>query len=66
LTDLRAARDGDRIMRVLTVIPGKAGTAAAKPDWLEALTSRRVPLDRWQDALARQPEDVKVVLEIAA
>jgi len=43
-----------------------AALAAAKPEWLEALISRRVPLDRWQDALARQPDDVKVVLEIAA
>ena len=40
--------------------------AKADPDWLAALITRRVPLDRWQDAFARRPDDVKVLLEIAA
>jgi threonine dehydrogenase-like Zn-dependent dehydrogenase len=37
----------------------------ADPSWLRALISRRVPLDCWQDALERRPDDVKVVLDIA-
>jgi len=28
--------------------------------------TRRVPLDRWEDALRRQPDDVKVVIEVNA
>ena len=39
--------------------------AKADPDWLSQLITRRVPLDRWKDAFARQPDDVKVLLEIA-
>ncbi len=31
--------------------------------WLERLINRRVPLDRWQEAYERQPDDVKTVLE---
>jgi glucose 1-dehydrogenase len=30
--------------------------------WLAALITRRVPIGRWQDALRRQPDDVKVVI----
>lgn len=30
--------------------------------WLAALITRRVPIGRWQDALIREPEDVKVVI----
>jgi threonine dehydrogenase-like Zn-dependent dehydrogenase len=43
-----------------------AADALAKADraWLERLVNRRVPLDRWQDALQRQPDDVKVVIEV--
>jgi hypothetical protein len=26
--------------------------------------TRRVPLGDWEDALARQPDDVKVVIEV--
>ena len=29
------------------------------------LITRRVPLDRWQEALERQPDDVKVVVELS-
>jgi glucose 1-dehydrogenase len=31
--------------------------------WLGRLISRRVPLSRWQDALKRQPDDIKVVVD---
>jgi threonine dehydrogenase-like Zn-dependent dehydrogenase len=43
-----------------------AVSALAKADraWLERLVTRRVPLDRWQEALARRPDDVKVVIEV--
>jgi threonine dehydrogenase-like Zn-dependent dehydrogenase len=37
---------------------------AADQDWLGALITRRVPLDRFQEGLERQPGDVKVVLEL--
>jgi threonine dehydrogenase-like Zn-dependent dehydrogenase len=40
--------------------------ARADPDWLARLITRRVPLDRWPEAFARQPDDVKVLLEIGA
>ena len=33
--------------------------------WLRGVISRRVPLDRWQDAFERQPDDVKVVVDLA-
>jgi threonine dehydrogenase-like Zn-dependent dehydrogenase len=38
---------------------------AADRTFLEGLITRRVPLERWQDALTRQPDDVKVVVELA-
>jgi glucose 1-dehydrogenase len=43
-----------------------AAAALAKADhsWLERLVSRKVPLDGFAQALARQPDDVKVVIEI--
>ena len=40
--------------------------AAADPAWLRAMITRRVPLTRWDEALDRQPEDIKVVVELAA
>jgi threonine dehydrogenase-like Zn-dependent dehydrogenase len=43
---------------------GAAALAAADPEWLGKVVSRRVPLDHFEDALARQPDDVKVVIEI--
>ncbi len=45
-----------------------AAQALAKADrgWLERLITRRVPLDRWHDALARDPHDIKVVVELGA
>jgi glucose 1-dehydrogenase len=40
--------------------------AAADPGWLGALITRRVPLTSWTDALDRQPEDIKVVVDLTA
>lgn len=34
--------------------------------WLRRLISRRVPAERWQEAIVRQPDDVKVVLDMSA
>jgi threonine dehydrogenase-like Zn-dependent dehydrogenase len=33
--------------------------------WLMRMISRRVPLQRWRDALERQPDDIKVVIDLA-
>ncbi len=44
---------------------GADALAKADPSWLEKLVSRRVPLEKWSDALDRQPDDVKVVIELA-
>jgi len=43
-----------------------AAAALARADhaWLDRLISRTVPLEKFADALARQPDDVKVVIEI--
>ena len=38
--------------------------ADADRDWLRALITRRVPLERWQEALERQPDDIKVVVAL--
>lgn len=32
-------------------------------DWLSKLVSRREPLNNWQQALKRQPQDIKVVID---
>jgi len=45
---------------------GAAVLAAADRSWLDRVVSRRVPLERWADALDRQEADVKVVVEVAA
>jgi threonine dehydrogenase-like Zn-dependent dehydrogenase len=42
-----------------------AALAEADRDWLRALITRRVPLDRWQEALQRGPGDVKVVVDLS-
>jgi hypothetical protein len=34
--------------------------------WLSGLITRRVPLDRWEEALAPRPGDIKVVIDFAA
>jgi threonine dehydrogenase-like Zn-dependent dehydrogenase len=43
-----------------------AATALAKADraWLARVVSRRVPLAQWQDALQRDPDDVKVIIAV--
>jgi threonine dehydrogenase-like Zn-dependent dehydrogenase len=38
--------------------------AKADPDWLGDLITRRVPLSNWPDALTRQPDDVKVTVDL--
>ncbi len=38
----------------------------ADRDWLERMITRRVPLDRFQEALERRPDDVKVTVEFVA
>ena len=40
--------------------------AEADSDWLERLITRRVPLDRFGEALEKQPHDVKTVIDFAA
>jgi len=37
---------------------------AADPDWLERLITRRVPLERWREALGKGDHDIKVVVEV--
>jgi threonine dehydrogenase-like Zn-dependent dehydrogenase len=37
----------------------------ADRDWLDRLLTRRVPLDRWREALRPDPENVKSVIEFA-
>ena len=39
--------------------------AQADPDWLDSLITRRVSLDRWQDAFARRNDDIKVLLQVS-
>jgi glucose 1-dehydrogenase len=39
---------------------------AADPGWLGRLITRRVPLTSWTEALDRQPEDIKVVVNLTA
>jgi threonine dehydrogenase-like Zn-dependent dehydrogenase len=41
-----------------------AALVAADRDWLARLITRRVPLDRWEEAFADQPGDVKTVIEL--
>ena len=43
-----------------------AADALAKADrgWLARLVSRKVPIEQWPQALDRQPDDVKVVVEV--
>jgi threonine dehydrogenase-like Zn-dependent dehydrogenase len=40
--------------------------ARADPAWLGGLITRRVPLERWSQALSRQRDDVKVIIELAS
>lgn len=40
--------------------------AKADKDWLDRLITRRVPLDRWREAFAPRPDDIKVVVDFAS
>lgn len=42
---------------------GAVALAAADPQWLGGLITRRVPLSRWQEAFERRAGDIKVVIE---
>jgi glucose 1-dehydrogenase len=46
----------------------QAGEAlrAADRSWLERLITRRVPLERWQEALEKEQDDIKTVIEFPA
>jgi threonine dehydrogenase-like Zn-dependent dehydrogenase len=44
---------------------GAEALARADRSWLERLITRKVPLDRWQEAFQGRPEDIKVVLQFA-
>ena len=37
----------------------------ADPGWLDRMVTRTVPLDRWQEALEKGDDDIKVVVEFA-
>ena len=37
---------------------------AADRSWLERLITRTVPLSDWPSALVREPEDIKVVVDL--
>jgi hypothetical protein len=39
---------------------------AADPAWLGRLVTRTVPLSDWTSALAREPDDIKVVVDLRA
>src|ERR1700722_3862538 len=43
-----------------------AAAALAKADrsWLSRVVSRKVPLEQWQQAINRQPDDVKVIITV--
>lgn len=43
-----------------------AALAAADAGWLDRLITRKVPIEDFAEAFARKPDDVKVVLQIAA
>jgi len=42
---------------------GAAALARADRTWLSRLITRLVPLAKWQQALTREPDDVKVIIE---
>ena len=45
---------------------GADALVRADRDWLARLVTRRVPLDRFQEALERGPDDVKVTIDFSA
>lgn len=40
--------------------------ATADGAWLSGMITRRVALTRWTEALGREPEDIKVVVDLTA
>ena len=40
--------------------------AKADPRWLDRIITRKVPLDRWDEALTRQDDDVKPIIDLNA
>ena len=44
-----------------------AGEALRKADkaWLEALITRREPVEQWTRSLERQPDDIKVIVDFS-
>ena len=45
---------------------GRPGARERGAGWLERMITRRVPLERFAEALDSRPEDVKVVLDLQA
>ena len=45
---------------------GANALARADRDWLQRLITRRVPVDHFADALERQPDDIKAVIEFSS
>ena len=45
-----------------TTLAAAEALCAADPGWLERLITRRVPLDRCEEAFERRKDDVKVVV----
>jgi threonine dehydrogenase-like Zn-dependent dehydrogenase len=43
-----------------------AALAQADSGWLADLITRRVPLEEWEDAYARKPDDIKTILDVPA
>jgi threonine dehydrogenase-like Zn-dependent dehydrogenase len=43
-----------------------AALGAADKTWLQRLITRRIPLDRWAEALTKSDDDVKVVIDLQA
>jgi threonine dehydrogenase-like Zn-dependent dehydrogenase len=41
-----------------------AALGRADPAWLESLITRRVPLDRYEEALQKPDDDIKVIIEL--
>jgi threonine dehydrogenase-like Zn-dependent dehydrogenase len=44
-----------------------AADAIAKADkgWLSRLITRRVPIERWSEAMEHRPDDIKVVIDFS-
>jgi threonine dehydrogenase-like Zn-dependent dehydrogenase len=42
-----------------------AALSVADRDWLGGLITRRVPLERWHDALDKSPTDIKTIIEFS-